>query len=248
MDPNRPPVYATGPMTGRRAALFQSWRHLLFLHWRFDPAVIERTLPPGLEVQTFDGAAWIGIVPFFMHGVRPRRLPALPHVSRFLELNVRTYVTGPGRVPGIWFYSLDANRRLAVVLARALFHLPYEHAEMAAAVDAEGWVDYATRRRGAPRDAVSRFRYRPRGPVREAREGLEIFLVERYLLYAAAGARLYRGRVHHAPYPVQDVETSGWDARVLELDGLPHTETVPDHILYSGGVDVEVFALERAGD
>ncbi|HEX2852106.1 MAG TPA: DUF2071 domain-containing protein [Opitutaceae bacterium] len=159
------------------------WTHLLFLHWQWDPAEVQRTLPPGLTVDTFEGNAWIGLVPFFMRDVRPAFFPAVPVLSHFLEFNVRTYVYDAHGRPGVWFYSLDCNRWLAVKTARALFHLKYEHAEMNAQVDAAGAVDYHVCRRGEKRR--SRFVYRLDGPTGQAPLGSqEFFLVERYRLFA----------------------------------------------------------------
>ena len=110
--------------------LYQSWKELLFLHWRIDPAVIQATLPPGLTVDTFEGDAYLGIVPFCMCNIRPRFLPVVPGISNFLEMNVRTYVHDEEGRPGVWFYSLDANQKLAVRVARKFFNLPYFDAKM----------------------------------------------------------------------------------------------------------------------
>jgi hypothetical protein len=110
----------------------QRWSRLLFLHWPMEPDVIQATLPPGLTVDTFDGRAWIGVVPFFMERIRPVFCPPVPGISWFLELNVRTYVHNEQGNSGVWFYSLDCNQPLAVEIARRLFHLPYQHAEMKA--------------------------------------------------------------------------------------------------------------------
>src|SRR5260370_520901 len=108
--------------------MFQRWLHLLFLHWPVSPEIVQMTLPKGLQVDTFEGNAWVGIVPFFMQGVRPAGFISFPGISNFLELNLRTYVRDANGRPGIWFYSLDANQPLAVCLARATFALPYEFA------------------------------------------------------------------------------------------------------------------------
>lgn len=153
----------------------QQWAHLLFLHWAWDAAAVQRTLPAGLTVDTFEGRAWIGLVPFFMRRVRPAGFPAVPGVSNFLELNVRTYVHDAAGRPGVWFYSLDCNRWLAVKVARGLFHLPYEHAVMSADISAAtGEVDYAAGRCGQAEE--SRFLYRATGPGRASEPGsLEFF-------------------------------------------------------------------------
>lgn len=234
----------------RRAfVMHQRWYRLLFLHWPCDPATIQPHLPPGLEVDTFGGQAYIGLVPFSMSGVRPRFLPAVPWLSNFHEVNVRTYVHHAGRDPGVWFFSLDAARLLAVWAARAGFHLPYFHA--AIDVDArlggdnETFVEYHSRRRGA-RGAVLSVVYRALGRPAAAVPGtLEHFLIERYILYAHSRGRLYLGRVHHAPYPVQSAEVLDLDESLLSASGLARPTRPPlAHI--ASGVNVRVYPLERA--
>ena len=134
------------PLPQGRWAWRQSWRDLLFAHWPVDAAAVQSLLPPGLAVDEFDGATWLGIVPFRMAGVMRRPLPDLPWVSAFPELNVRVYVTAGGR-PGVWFLSLDATNALAVGAARLLFHLPYYRAAMSVVAEGEG-VGYRCERKG----------------------------------------------------------------------------------------------------
>jgi len=221
----------------------QRWLHLLFLHWRCDPAQIQRTLPPGLAVDTWDGAAWVGIVPFAMRGVRPRFCPSVPVMSRLLELNLRTYARDRFGRPGVWFYSLDASQPLAVWAARAGFALPYFHARMNLAV-VKGEYRFASRRLGT--DVALRYHYRPGPPVREALPGsLEFFLVERYRLFASRRERLLTGRVYHAPYPLTSVKTTAWDDGLFALDGIANPNRPPDHEIYARAVEVSIFAPEQ---
>ena len=117
---------------GVKPAMHQCWKHLLFLHWAWDPESLQVRLPPGLTIDTWDGHAWLGVVPFYMHNIRPVWSPSIPWVSNFLELNLRTYVYDEAGRPGVWFFSLDANRSLAVWAARRFFSLPYQHARMTA--------------------------------------------------------------------------------------------------------------------
>ena len=126
--------------------MYQQWRELLFLHWEFPIAELQRTLPEGLFVDTFADKAYLGVVPFFMRNIRPRFLPAVPGISNFMEMNLRTYVYDRAGVPGVWFYSLDANQWLAVKIARRVFHLPYEHAEMNSSRMPEGRIRYESLR------------------------------------------------------------------------------------------------------
>ena len=232
-----------------RPVMRQEWTNLLFLHWAWDAVQVQRTLPAGLTVDTFEGRAWIGLVPFFMRRVRLAGSPAVPGVSDFLELNVRTYVHDAHGRPGVWFYSLDCNQWLAVKVARTFFHLPYEHAAMAAAVDAAtGTVDYSACRRGLERE--SRFRYRATGERHGAPAGtLEFFLVERYTLFAHAVRRnrLLAGRVAHVPYQVGAAEVTVADDMMLRLAGFDPAGRAPDHVCAAAAVEVEIFPLKRAG-
>lgn len=137
----------------------QRWTDLLFLHWEVDPAPVQATLPAGLYCDTFEGRAYVGIVPFFMERVRPAFFPPLPWVSWFLELNVRTYVHDEQGLPGVWFYSLDCNQPMAVRIARRCFRLPYFHARMTARRNGSV-IDYHCQRQGS-REARHRFVGRP---------------------------------------------------------------------------------------
>ncbi len=223
----------------------QQWSQLLFAHWKIDPAIVQATLPRGLYVDTFARAAYLGIVPFAMERVRPAWLPALPWISWFLELNVRTYVHDARGRPGVWFYSLDCNRVLAVAIARRFFHLPYFRARMAASLF-EGEIHYESQRRDENATA-SRYAWTPgvtSAPV--APGSLEFFLVERYLLFAADPAgRIYSGRVHHAPYRVSQPSLSEFSVEPARQAGF-QLEGGPTSVLAALPVDVSIFPLVPA--
>ena len=215
------------------------WHGLLFAHWRAPLEMLRPAIPRVLEIDTFGGEAWIGLVPFRMGGVRPRFLPAIGPASAFPGLNVRTYVRHAGR-PGVWFFSLDAASRTAVRLARATFHLPYFDARMACRELSDGGLDYASNRvhRGVP-GAVLKARYRPVGDVFHSRPGsLEHWLTERYCLYSADGRRrVWRGDVMHEPWPLQPAEAC-WETRdMTRLLGWELPGDAP-HLLFARGLDV----------
>ena len=202
-----------------------SWIDLLFAHWRVDPDAIRRALPEGLELDRFDGEAWLGVVPFRMANVRPRGVPWLPWVSAFAELNVRTYVRGRDGKAGVWFFSLDAANPVAVSVARSFFYLPYYHARMRCEAVGE-WVDYGSERtdRGFPSgDFVGR--YRPSGPTAWAEPGTLVhWLTERYCLYSAdSRGRVFRGDIHHVPWPLQPAEVELTTNTVAEAHGFELT-------------------------
>jgi uncharacterized protein len=221
--------------------MFQRWMHLLFLHWPIPPHLVQMTLPEGLLVDTFDGHAWLGIVPFFMRGVRPAGFISVPGLSNFLELNLRTYVRDAWGRPGIWFYSLDANQMLAVCLARAAFALPYEFADMRATVS-DGEIDYRSRRLGS--ECSLHYRYRPTDKLGEARLGsLGFFLIERYRLFARRGNKLFTGQVHHSPYQLHKVAVVEADPRLFAMNGFETPAECPAHMVYSERVDVSIYPL-----
>ena len=224
------------------------WRHLLFLHWDFAPEAVQKLLPAGLEVDTFEGRAYVGLVPFVMEEVRPRFVPNLGKFGHFYEdfaeLNVRTYVTR-NDVRGVWFFSLDAASSLAVLTARAWFHLPYFKARMRFWRDQSGAFRYFSKRLWpAPTPALCSVKYRALGEAKPAEEGsLEQFLVERYVLYSLKGRKLFSGRVHHAPYEIQGAEVADLRESCLAAAGFLRPQRAP-HAIYARGVDVEVWPLE----
>lgn len=235
---------------GGRAVGYQQWRRLAFLHWRVDPATVAAKLPEGLELDTFDGAAWVGLVPFLMDGVRPWWAPAVPGVSRFPETNVRTYAVRKNddgvREPGVFFFSLDAAKWPAVLIARTVWRLPYFRATMS--VDGAGdRVVYKSRRLWpGPRGAGGRIEVTATGPPRVAEEGtLDHFLAERYLLFTHTRGRILRGQVHHTPYPLRPARADRLEDSLLEAAGFGGLAGVrpPDHACFSDGVDVEIFPL-----
>src|SRR5579885_503577 len=181
-----------------------NWRELLFIHWPIRPEELRPLVPSQLELDLFEGTAYVGLVPFTMTGVRPVGLPPIRGLSSFHETNIRTYVHRGGCDPGVWFFSLDAANRIAVALARNLFHLPYHYAGMflerestAHPVQDRPILYAGVRRRPDPRPASYLIRAHQTGDVRPARPAtLEHFLVERYLLHASANDHLYQGRVH----------------------------------------------------
>ena len=178
-----------------RWAMRMTWHDVLFLHWAVDGSALAPLLPEGLALDTFDGRAYLSVIPFTMSNVRPRAIPA---PLSFAELNVRTYVTCRG-TPGVWFFSLDAASKLAVRAARTGFHLPYFDADFVVQRAHDGAVHY--RARGHVDVDVL---YAPTGPVFLTAPGtLEHFLAHRLVLYAAANdGTVFRGDIWHPPWPL----------------------------------------------
>ena len=195
------------PMPTSPWIMTQTWHDLLFAHWPVAVDALQSLVPPGFTIDTFDHQAWVGVVPFHMTNVAPRGIPALPWVSAFPELNVRTYVTVKG-TPGVYFFSLDAGNSIAVGTARTLFHLPYYSAAMDVR-QRDGFIHY-TSRRTSERAPAAEFaaRYRPIGPPSPPAQGtLEYFLTERYCLFTVDSSfHAMRVDIHHPPWPLQAAE------------------------------------------
>jgi uncharacterized protein YqjF (DUF2071 family) len=195
------------PMPSSPWIMTQTWHDLLFAHWPVDVDMLRASIPAGFELDTFDHQAWLGIIPFHMTNVAPRGVPALPWVSAFPELNVRTYVKVNG-TPGIYFFSLDAGNPVAVGAARTLFHLPYFSAAMDVQ-EQDGWIHYSSRRMTTnARSAEFEGHYRPTGPGRAPVLGtLEYFLTERYCLFTVDNEfHALRVDIHHPPWPLHAAE------------------------------------------
>ena len=202
------------PIESSPWALSMEWHDLLFMHWAVPADSIRSLIPEGLELDLFDGKAWLGVVPFDMRNVRPHLLPSVPWLSNFPELNLRTYVTtrDAERRPGVWFFSLDAHNPVAVRRARATFNLPYFDADMSCEVKGKS-VHYRSERthKGA-QSANFVGRYQPVGESVEPND-LTHFLTERYCLYSANSmGEVRRGEIHHELWSLQpaelDLETS----------------------------------------
>ncbi|MBK8047756.1 MAG: DUF2071 domain-containing protein [Anaerolineales bacterium] len=212
---HRPWPLPSGPWV-----MAQQWQDLLFAHWPLPPAAVQALIPPALPIDTFDGQAWLAVVPFRMRNVRPRLLPAVPWLSHFHELNVRTYVRVRDQgveKRGVYFFSLDAANPMAVWIARHTFHLPYFNAAMQSQSD-ENVITYSSHRRhrGAPRANFSAI-YGPAGQTYQARPGdLDHWLTERYALYTVdhKGCPMI-GEIHHAPWPLQPGKVDGLQAADL---------------------------------
>lgn len=228
------------PVPARPWAMWQVWSDLLFAHWPIPPTAMRAALPPGLTPDTWEGEAWLGVVPFRMPTLRFRAGPNIPPFTHLTEINVRTYVTVQGK-PGVYFFSLDADNPITVRVARAWYSLPYFNARFACdfasdfardtahagKAGGDGAVRYAVRRadrRGRP--ATFEASYRPVAPPQPALPGsLTDWLTARYALYVASRrGRITRGEVTHAPWSLSPAEA---EIRVNTM-GAAHGFTLPD--------------------
>jgi hypothetical protein len=225
--------------------MYHRWSWITFVHWRWPAAVVQPMLPPGLEVETFDGTAWVGLTPFLMDGVRVPGLPAVPWLSRFPETNVRTYVRDDRGRSGIWFLSLDAARLPAVLAARASYRLPYFWSDMTVRRVGDR-LSYRCRRRwpgpqGARADADVEL-----GPplAEEERDALAHFLTARYRLFSVVGGRLGAAEAEHPDWPLHRARLEHLDQDLLPAAGLPDPRDAP-LVHASPGVPVRIGRWHR---
>lgn len=240
-----------------RTVGYQNWKKLAFIHWRVSADVLQPLIPRELTIEQFDGSAWLGVVPFSMERIRPWWSPPVPGISWFLETNVRTYIVDKHGVSGVWFFTLDANTRLAVSVARTFWHLPYKLATMALETSPPAsqsrntsTVSYSGVRRDLPPAGYQIKLTLDESTPRPAVTGtLDHLLIERYLLFAQRrNGTLMTGRVHHAPYQIQPVVQHDIVQTLTTAIGCPiPADRAPDHIAFSPGVDVRVSPLRRHG-
>ena len=235
------PVSATSPHRIAHPLMRQSWRELTFLHWPYEPSAVRSLVPPALELDLFDGAAWVGLVPFIVADLTLPRAPALPWASTFPETNVRTYVIDRHGRRGVWFFSLDAARLHAVIGARIAYALPYFWARMNVRREGNS-VPYTSSRLFGPA-ARSDISILTGDPIPDPSE-LEVFLTARFRLYAARFGRLLKADVEHAPWPLQRARVERLDQDLIQAAGLPPPVGEPlAH--FSRNVDVLVAAPSR---
>ncbi len=235
------------PVPARSFAMHQTWNDLLFAHWPVPPGAIRSLMPPALEPETFDGRAWVGVVPFWMSDIRLRLLPEVPGLASFPELNVRTYVTVDDK-PGVYFFSLDAGNRIAVEAARFWFHLPYFKATMTVQHDGET-IRYRSKRtdvRGRPAELSGW--YRPTGETFRSEPGsLECWLTERYCLYTTdRKERLYRADILHNPWNLQSAEAEFTTQTMLDAPGIIPFDQ-PPLLHFSKRLEMIAWTPERLG-
>ena len=225
----------------------QYWGKLLFMHWALDAEdaeLIRPLIPSLLSIDTYDGKAWIGVVPFTMWGIRASFLPPIPGASAFHELNVRTYVHHNG-VPGVWFFSLDAANRLAVWGARTFYHLPYFNAEMWLRQEGNSIKYHATRKDARGASAELDAAWTIGEPLAQMQAGsLGFFLTERYCLYSYHRAQLYRSRIFHQPWPLRSATLDSYQSTMVESLGIQEPRGEPV-LHYAEAIGVNIWPLRR---
>lgn len=231
------------PVPVRRAIMVQEWENLVYLHWAYNPEVVQSLLPKGLEVDTFDGAAYVGLIPFQMRGLGLPHLPAIPYLGTFPEVNVRTYVIRNG-IPGVWFFSLDINRIAPTVMARTAYSLPYCFGKVSHEVRGSSAPEYVKTlvQRRWPTSTTSPATHLEIEVGEKIDDPCErdIFLSARWGLYSATRRGNVRyAAVEHEPWPLFSAHATRVEDTLVTAAGLPAPEGEP-LALFSPGVSVRV--------
>jgi len=227
--------------------MHQKWGKLLFIHWRIEEKLLRPLVPKGLEIDTFDGSAWIAVTPFTMWDIRalPPFIPPIPGLNSMHELNVRTYVH-KDRVPGVWFFSLDANSAAAVLAARTFFFLPYYHSEMELEKE-DDTIDYSSVRTDDP-PAEFHASWNIGESLNYSHPGsIDFFLTERYCLYCERAGEIYRARIHHEPWPLREATLSSLSSTMIESHGLL-TRSGDPLLHYCEEIGVDIWRLESVAN
>ena len=231
-----PSAEVAAPLLRGPQLMHQHWRDLVFLHWRVPVDTVQPLLPQGTVADTFDGSAWVGLIPFRLMRAGPGALPPVPYLGSFAETNVRTYtVDGDGR-RGVAFLSLEAQRLLVVLGARTVFGLPYMWASMTAHRDGDV-LRYSTARRWpGPRDAGGSVVVRL-GAALPGPDPLADFLTARWGLHTTVGGRLRYIPNSHEDWPLHQAQLLRLDDSLVAAAQLPGlAERAPDSVLASPGV------------
>jgi uncharacterized protein len=220
------------PLPDGKWVLQMRWTDLLFAHWPVAATEMAPLIPAGFTLDLYDGAAWVGVVPFRMENTRLRGLPPVPGTDRFPEANIRTYVTEPkSGHPGVFFLSLDVSNPLAAAGARAWYRLPYFVAKMSIDSDGEGGWRYYSRRLFSSRPAVLQSWYKSCGKEKAlppSKPGsIEYFLTERYALFTHSRGRLLRADIHHRQWVLEPAEAQFSDLTLAAAQGVKLPDTEP---------------------
>ncbi|WP_186580207.1 YqjF family protein [Aquibacillus kalidii] len=231
------------PVPRKPWVMKQTWEHLLFAHWKIDVDVIRPYIPDSLDIDTFDGHAWIAVVPFNMRNIRLRYLPEIPFTSSFPEINVRTYVSKNGK-PGVYFFSLDATNFLAVQVAKRFFYLPYQHATISTRQDGET-IHYHSNRPKEEGKYEFTASYQPTSDIFFAQKGtLEHWLTERYCLYTTHHNKLFISEIVHDPWPLQQAEAKITCNTMVPISEFQSEQSEP-LLHYSKSIDVLLWGIEK---
>jgi len=245
VDPTPNVAHRPWPLPKRPWMMTQRWSDLLFLHWPVPKDAMRALVPRNIDLDLWHDTAYVSVTPLWISHLRLRGMPPLPWTSEFAEINVRTYVSVDGR-GGVYFFSLDAARMLAVIGARASFNLPYYHAQMSVRHSASGSIDYESRRNEGERAATFSATYAPVGPITHAeRNTLDHWLTERYCLYAVdSRGGVHRAEIHHDPWPLQSARVVVRENTMTAAAGITLPDVAP-RSSFARSLDVVVWNKER---
>ena len=233
---------AQGPPLPTPQIMSQWWRDISFVHWPVDPARVAPMMPPGVRPDLYDGAAWVGLIPFRMVDAGVGTVGPVPYLGSFLETNVRLYSVDEADRHGVVFRSLEAERLAVVLGANASFNVPYKWARMS--YGASGTLVRYETRRLTPARTRSLLELEVGDPVERPTE-LDLFLTARFGLHTSVLGRSFWIPNTHGPWPLRRATVTALDDELVAASGLPGVvATEPGSVLFSTGVRT-VFGLPQ---
>ncbi|MBS4188956.1 DUF2071 domain-containing protein [Bacillus sp. FJAT-49705] len=233
-------------LTSENWIMRQTWRNLLFVHWPISPETIREHIHPSLQIDTFNGVAWLGIVVFELEGIYPRGFPPISILPPFPEINVRTYVQYNGK-PGVYFLSLDVSDWASYTLAKRWFHLPYHSANISIKQKDLSFHFESIRKKSKIYPILCKGTFSPLPEVYFPKEGtLDHWLTERYCLFSTNNkGRIFCGEIHHRPWPLQKANSEIYKNNLFSPFKIDLSGVQPiSH--FSKGVDSLIWNIRKA--
>ncbi len=225
--------------------IYQDWRDLLFLHWQCDKNEIQKTLPPGLYVDTFEGNAFITIASFSMTKLKLLCLPQIPGLKKFFEVNLRTYVYDKNGIPGVWFYSLDIDSVIFSNLGKYFFSLPYFYSDLSQEIRDNEIIFKGNRYENQSPSMEFSYRFDKKNIFLAKDETLDFFLIERYVFFFFDSKKVNPVWVHHRPYPLNEVKLLQCEHTFWKTSPFHFLKNSPDYVHCSPGIDVAVYPFKK---
>lgn len=215
------------PIPSKEWKFYQEWNDAIFLHYQVDLNVLKKFVPTELEIDLFEGVAWVSIVAFTMEKIRPKYLPAFPPVSNFDEINIRTYVKSNGKT-GVYFLSIEGGKQISCNIAKGISELPYRYSTIHRKNDT--YKSHNTLYGDRLHIAYTV------GDSNKNKSNLDRWLTERYALFQDAGEAINEFEIHHVEWPINEIEIHQLEVDYSRFD--PLIPTHPNLTQYSRGVQV----------
>lgn len=217
-------------------SFYQEWNKAIFLHWEIEKEIVEKWIPSGVKIDTYNGKAWISLVAFTMENIRPRLLPAFSPISNFHEINLRTYVIKENK-PGVYFLNIEAQKWFSAYISRKISGLPYQKSDITHDIKEKKLFAHF-KKKGFNLEIDYKI-----GNLIADKNALDVFLSERYCLYLDLNNEIIRYEIHHLPWQINELTCTKLKTNyfIEDID----LNRKPDLIRYSEGIQVLAWKQEK---